>query len=154
MTDATLANWLRELLKPLGFKRRGSAWVRECPDVTQVVDLQKSNFGGRYYVNLGLALSTLGVPQPLREELCHVRVRAEALFRDTEALGKLLDSDEPIPPESRIARLHEEVSPVLERFIEMSCHLDGLRSRYVTSILARGFVHRLARPILEIQRVV
>lgn len=42
---------LNEKLYPLGFKRKGNFWTAKTEQLTKQVDLQRSNFSPRYYIN-------------------------------------------------------------------------------------------------------
>ncbi|WP_082585445.1 DUF4304 domain-containing protein [Hydrogenophaga sp. Root209] len=64
-------------LKVSGFKKKAKTWRRHCPDVIQVLNLQKSPYGDNMYVNLGVYVRSLGEEQNPPENRCHVQVRLE-----------------------------------------------------------------------------
>lgn len=66
-------------LKSAGFSRRADSWFTETNDAVLVANLQKSNFGDQYYVNLGIWLKALGEARSPKEHKCHIRIRATAL---------------------------------------------------------------------------
>lgn len=43
-----------EIAKKNGFERAYEGWFKESPEVILVLDLQKSNFGNNYYLNVKL----------------------------------------------------------------------------------------------------
>jgi hypothetical protein len=47
-------------LKALGFKKRARTWWRHRDATIQVLNLQKSSFGERLYVKLGVYVKALG----------------------------------------------------------------------------------------------
>jgi hypothetical protein len=149
MTHRTLRDWLRRLLNPVGFEEVGALWVRTFPEVSQVVGLQKSNFGNQYYINLGIAIRALGIPEPIKEEVCHIRIQVEALLDPASPVGQLLDLDQPLSPEAREERLDATVSPAVSKFLAASRDIAGLRTLKASSLLSRAFVHREARDLLE-----
>jgi hypothetical protein len=153
VTHRTLRDWLRRLLKPAGFTEVGALWVRTCPEVTQVVGLQKSNFGRQYYINVGIAIRALGIPEPIKEELCHIRIRVEALLDAASPVSQLLDMDQPLNPEAREERLDLTVSPAIGGFLASSRDIDGLKRLMSSGILSGAFVHRRARDILGPKRM-
>lgn len=53
-TSSDLEKRISEALDGIDFKKRGRSWFRTTKDVIQVVHLQRSVWGKRYYVNLGL----------------------------------------------------------------------------------------------------
>jgi hypothetical protein len=66
-------------MKKAGFQKKSDGWYRDTNEAVLVANLQKSNFGEQYYVNLGIWLKVLGeVPFP-KEYQCHIRVRAATL---------------------------------------------------------------------------
>jgi uncharacterized protein DUF4304 len=152
MTHRTLRDWLRRLLNPAGFKEVGALWVRTFPEVSQVVGLQKSNFGNQYYINLGIAIRALGIPEPMKEEVCHIRIRAEALLDPESPVSQLLDLDQSLSPEAREQRLNATVSPAVSKFLASSRDIDGLQTLKSSGLMSRAFVHRRAREILEPDR--
>jgi hypothetical protein len=66
-------------MKKAGFQKKGDGWYRETEDAILVANLQKSNFGEQYYVNLAVWLKALGEVSFPKEYQCHVRTRATAL---------------------------------------------------------------------------
>jgi hypothetical protein len=73
--EAAVAGALRSNV----FKKKSRTWWRTTDDVIQVVNLQKSAYGERLYVNLGLYIRSLGSEQNPPEYRCHIRVRLERL---------------------------------------------------------------------------
>ena len=63
-----------------GFTRKGSTWYRHDPEVILVVNLQKSNYGGQYYINLGVSPRELTEGEFPRDAQCHLRMRLEGLY--------------------------------------------------------------------------
>ena len=51
-----------------GFKRKGRNWYKTLDDCVQVLNLQKSPWGGQYYINLGILMRDLdSTKYPSRE---------------------------------------------------------------------------------------
>ncbi len=71
-------------MKAGGFKKKGDSWYRHSDGVILVTNLQKSNFGEQYYVNLAVWLTDVAEAQQPKEHHCHVRVRATSLDADNE----------------------------------------------------------------------
>lgn len=66
-------------MKSAGFSKNGDAWFSDTNEAILVVNLQKSNFGDQYYVNLAIWLKALGNVRFPKEQHCHIRIRASAL---------------------------------------------------------------------------
>jgi hypothetical protein len=81
MSDArkVLEGRISSVLKPLGYAKRAGTWHRDHGKVISVVNLQKSQWGDDFYLNLGVYLKQLGNEDRPAESHCHVRCRAEAL---------------------------------------------------------------------------
>jgi hypothetical protein len=81
MSDArkVLEGRIASVLKPLGYGKSGATWHRDQGNVISVVNLQKSQWGDDFYLNLGVYLKQLGTEERPAESHCHVRCRAEAL---------------------------------------------------------------------------
>jgi Domain of unknown function (DUF4304) len=66
-------------LKAAGFRKRARTWWRQVGETIHVVNLQKSPFGERLYVNLGVYLAALGTESCPPHNRCHVQVRLERI---------------------------------------------------------------------------
>lgn len=64
---------LANLLKPLGFKKRGATWHRFTPDTIHTINVQGSQWGPEYYLNVGKYLRGLGEELTPPEFRCHIR---------------------------------------------------------------------------------
>jgi hypothetical protein len=98
-------------------RKRSGTWRRKLGEVDQSLNLQKSQYSLRYYVNVGLAFSAEG-------EGAYIRGRAEGLLRpeDGERLVTLLDLD----GHSMIDEHREaELLALFDRLVEV---LDDLAS--------------------------
>jgi hypothetical protein len=106
-------------MKGVGFSKKSGSWYRVTADVITVGDLQKSQYGLQYYVNIALWLRPLGEVKTPKEQVCHVRTRLSRLVGSGEGqLKALLDLDVPMPEGERAEKLtsflEAHVGPVLE----------------------------------------
>lgn len=74
-----LSAHIAQPLKALGFTKKSNNWWRQSQDAVQVLSIQKSPFGERIYVNLGIYLKALGNETAPPERRCHVQVRLEQI---------------------------------------------------------------------------
>lgn len=79
------------LAKSKGFTKRSGAWYLSREDTILVMDLQKSNYGPRYFVNVAVWLRALGEAQFPKEWHCHIRTRLTDLVPNPKRVDKLLD---------------------------------------------------------------
>jgi len=66
-------------MKKAGFGKKSDGWYLSMDDTILVVNLQKSNFGEQYYINLAVWLNELGQITFPKEYQCHIRTRATLL---------------------------------------------------------------------------
>ena len=106
------ASRLAPMFKAKGFRKTSATWRRDCDRLTQVFNIQKSQWGDQFYLNLGIYLRGLGNESRPTEYRCHVRCRAERLLEDEElqTLRECLDFDTPLDREKRYLQLEEIVA--------------------------------------------
>ncbi len=64
-------------LKAQGFRRKARTWWKTAEATTQVVNLQKSPFGERLYINFGVHARRLSEGSSPAPHKCHVQTRLE-----------------------------------------------------------------------------
>ncbi len=138
--DQVLA--LAPLLKSNDFKKKATTWRRKCADGVHVVNIQGSQWGTEYYMNLGFYMSAVGNEKEPTEYRCHVRTRIAEPDRDAAQLVVELEawfsSNGSI--EELCARLTESRLPattygVARAYLEQNCQsfLSSHRSNQVTA---------------------
>ena len=60
-------------LREQGFKKAAGSWYSDRPETVLVVNLQKSQYGYSFYINLGIWLKAVGESVAPKEHHCHVR---------------------------------------------------------------------------------
>lgn len=99
------------VLKPFGFIKRGFSWYRHHPETISVLNLQNSDYGGQYYVNLAVALRGLNPGEYPHEERCHIRVRLDRVIDDPETVRKALNlEDRSITNNQRRLYIHDGIT--------------------------------------------
>jgi len=107
-----LVNVISEVLLPLGFKRKGNYWVVNGSDLSKMVNLQKSQFGSRFYINYGFILNSV----PLGRLMLHVFYGLYPLDSSAVArarLSDLLDLDVDLQDEERASELKQAMNATL-----------------------------------------
>ncbi len=98
-TTVKTANLLKLTLEQFsteaGFVRHSGAWYLRQIDTIAVIELQKSNYGPKYFVNFALWFVPLGDVNFPKEHECHVRTRLDNLVApdQEQRLSELLDLD-------------------------------------------------------------
>lgn len=113
-----------------GAVKRSGAWYRRGDDVVTVLELQKSQYGPKYYLNIGLWLLSLGdVPYP-KPVQCHAQTRLEVQVPQVlrPELEKLMDLEAPIDDEDRRSQLQMLFSEHLSPILDVSRRVATLRS--------------------------
>lgn len=153
MSDAKrlLQRLLDEALGDLGFKRKGTLWTRSTNDVYQSVEMQKSQFGEQYYINVGLWLIALGSPQSPRDKDMHIRLRADSLFNAfaREKWIRQTDFEQDVADEDRTRELRAMIKDVLVAHLAAWDSEESIRLALNAGDLSQAFVLAAARTALR-----
>lgn len=125
MDKMDLIDLLDEMLKPMGFKKRGNNWSSETDEVIRIVNLQRSQFGNFYYLNYGYIVKSL----PLNDWKTHVehRLGSSDKLRNKRIMD-LLGFDCDIPRDERLMELREHISEqIIEEMRSVETEKDVLR---------------------------
>lgn len=132
------------IFKAHGFRKSGATWHRDAHRLIQVFNIQKSQWGDQFYLNVGIYLRDLGDEPRPTEYRCHVRCRAERLLADEELenLRECLNFDRPIDREERYARLQQLVADRIRPWFDANLKLEalvaGLRDNTKGFLISRG----------------
>jgi hypothetical protein len=138
-----------EFGRDAGFEKKSGSWYRRGEEVIAVSNLQKSQYGPRYYFNQGFWLRELDDERYPKPNKCHVRMRLEGLLPAAEErVNELFDLEREMSDEQRMrelrALLDEELLPLIER----ASTVDGLRSMLVDGTLRQALIGGPAQPVL------
>ena len=123
------------VLKPLGYTKRAATWHLDREQVISVVNLQKSQWGEDWYLNLGVYVKALGDENRPAEARCHIRCRAETLG----------GGDMPRDP----VGLSTLVTNVAVPWLEALADERGVARFVASKRSSTCFVHRRAREMVE-----
>jgi hypothetical protein len=146
-----LTGMMGDLAKSLEYRRRGANWYRTTAELYTVVNLQKSSWGGRSYVNFGYCDAREGQVAWVAESRCQVRFRAEAIgsFQRSEG-SALLVEDSGLSRDEYASGLRDRLYPALESAMKLNS-IQELAEFLSTAIMgSRVFIHRDIRPALAI----
>ena len=150
-TENELKLGVEEALKGVQFRRKSSTWYCDLDETVLVVDLQKSNFGEQYYVNLGVLVKGLPASQagklPPKENECHIRLRIEALKHDEEErLKQLLNlEDGSIGAVDRKRGIASAITRIALPFLVQCSTRAGIRDAHRQGQLDSALVHKSIR---------
>lgn len=124
-TDGVTAGF-RDWGRANGYLRKGTTLHRDQPETIAVVNLQGSQWGGRYYVNVALWLKALGDADTPPENKCHIRTRLTRL--DTgRMLSDALDMTTVLDDSRRSEILRKSLDAFAEPWLRLASSVDGLK---------------------------
>lgn len=131
-------------LKALGFRKKARTWWRTTEDTVCFLNLQKSPYGERLYVNLGVYLRALGQEPNPSANSCHVQVRLERVVSE-QCWNEIASADSSVAPSAGL------VAAILDDGVswlnEVSTH-EGLRSFINAGGARKGIVCVAAKEFL------
>jgi Domain of unknown function (DUF4304) len=150
-TDNRIKLGVDAVLGGAEFHRKSSTWYRDLNETVLVVEVQKSNFGEQYYLNLGVFVKGLVPGQkdklPPKENECHIRFRIEALKPEDEAHFKqmLNVEDGSMSSDDRQTGVEKAIAEVALPFLLQCGTRAGIGDAYRAGMLDRALMHRLVR---------
>lgn len=138
------------VLREAGFKVRSNTWHEQCQDTVLVVNLQKSQWGPQFYINLAVWVRQLGEASAPKEYQCHIRQRATSLpDKRAKNLERALDlDDESFSMQEREACIGEFMRESAIPFLESLSTMKGIRSALDAQVLKGCFVNRQLKELL------
>jgi hypothetical protein len=137
---AQFAGELAADIKARQFRKSGPNWHRDINSLIQVLNIQKSQWGDQFYINVGIYLKDLGNETRPTEYRCHVRCRADALLDGEEyfSFNRLLNFDEPVPLAERYKELRRLIAKSALTWFDVNSTKEAL-ARTLQSRGTRGF---------------
>lgn len=151
MNTKELEEVVDRALSPAGFRRRKDTWYKTNEDTITLINLQKSQWGGQYYLNLAVYLRYLGKATSPSENQSHIRVRLVSLVgTEAPALEIALDLERrDISTGDRHTVLTQALTRVALPFLADRSALPRLRELYARGELGPVLVTRVTRELLE-----
>ena len=147
-----LKNTLDGVAAYAGFSKHSGAWYLRRAETMAVIELQKSEYGPQYYVNVALWLLPLGESRFPREEKCHIRTRLGALFPEEEnRLKQVLDLEYPMDEATRETQFRDILENLLLPTLAVCSTVAGLRGELGGRLLKSSLVNRDAQRLLGLE---
>ncbi len=132
-----------------GFERKSATLYRRTEEVIALSNLQKSQYGPRYYFNQCFWLRKLGDELYPKYVDCHIRLRLEDLLSAAEErINKLLDLAWDISDEKRLCELRALLKEGLMPLIERAESIAGLRTMLADGMLKGAGITGPAQQVL------
>ncbi len=131
-----------EFGKASGGSKKSGSWYLRSPETIVVVNLQKSQYAVRYYVNVALWLLAAGPAEAPKTPQCHVQTRLDGLVPPAleERLTALLDLGSPIDEKARREELLALLRAHLLPLMQASLSLESLRSGAGQELVRKSLV--------------
>jgi hypothetical protein len=130
-----------------GFNKTGSTWYKDCPESTLVANLQKSQYGDSYYLNLGVWLKALGESLAPKEHQCHIRLRLNNMVGKSLDQALNMENAELGENDRRqiiAAAVENEAIPWL-----ISCaSTDGIRAQFEAGLLSKAMINKRVKEFI------
>src|ERR1700683_2441378 len=140
-----------DLLSKAGFKRKGKVWYVDNAETFSLLELQKSNYGDQYYINLAVFVKKLGSNPFPKEHQCHVRGRLTSLLKDKSDAEKSLDLENvSIPMEKRIASVSSMIKDIALPLLSEMRSMGGIKRLLIENKLEEFLVSLKLKKLLGI----
>jgi hypothetical protein len=114
---------LTPVLRNAGFVKKGLIWRRKRGDFTDVLSVQRSQWGPVCYINLGLSINALSeTPLPLPHR-CHVEGRLSE-----HNIQTALDGDSGMSEDERLDRIDRGLREEALPWFDAASSIDALRT--------------------------
>ena|SRR5688572_12935410 len=140
---------LATALKQHGFKKLGATWRNDLGPTIGVINLQGSQWGPSFYINLGVYFRALGHRHQPAEVDCHIRTRLHELVPDRARLITLLDFEHVIQEDIRARELEALVVKYGLPWLTAVSTVQGARDYCATIHDKSPFVTKEARAFLS-----
>jgi len=135
-TDNPIKLGVNDALKDAQFQRKSNTWYRDTDETIVLVNVQKSNFGEQYYINLSVWVKGLPgdpcVRLPSQAVLCHIEGRLGGLMPgEDERLRQMLNvEDESLEKDQRRHAIEDVITRIVLPFLLQCSTRAGIREAY------------------------
>ena len=123
-----LEQFLKPLMKELGFKKQGPSWHRSSADTIEVLNIQGSQWSKNFYINLGTYFKAIGSDEKPKEYDCHIRQRLCGVTDDLNECNSTLSFENSINLEERESNLKRLVSQFAIPWLEKCATVEGAKN--------------------------
>lgn len=150
MDKANFKKGIDSVLKSAGFVGKSGSWFLGGGDATVVLNLQKSDFDEKYYVNFGVWLKSFGSVAFPSENKCHIQARLTSLFPDhAEVIDRASKMGSSTEDFMAFAELLEKV---VVPFCNDCLRIEDLRSKLEAGVFKKALVMKAAKDALTLTR--
>jgi len=129
--NKALQSVLAPLMKAHGYRKSGATWHGVSSAFIRVLNIQGSQFGKYFFINLGIFIRALGENPKPKEYDCHVRQRLSGLVSDGGDVFAVLDFQNDMPWGEREQALRNLVQDHALPWLEKKSDIEEIRN-YLT----------------------
>lgn len=150
MSRNVIVDTFGTFMKEHKFSKKNGSWYRASADMITVVELQKSQYGHQYYVNLALWIMSLGEDSTPKEQNCHVRTRLGSIVGEKgKQVSDLFNLDTSEEDNHRSEALKVLLSETFLPILDTLQNSNNLYTPLGRRILKNSLVNRQAQEYLE-----
>ena len=127
--EKELLSVLNNVLSLADYSKRDSTWYKNTPEVILVVNLQKSDFGGQYYINLGISFKAIQKEQYPQENKCHIRMRLDNLTPNRDETLNIFNLEK--CSESQELLIIKVIQNVAVPWLEALITIEAIKSKII-----------------------
>lgn len=116
-----------EVAKENGFERAYEGWFKEFPEIIQVLDLQKSNYGNYYYLNIKLFIQGAFGSKYVKSKKLVKTDGGDIFLRQPDNCSNLLDLDAPLEDTERKEGLQRMFNDFISPFSMKTTTKEGIK---------------------------
>ena len=131
-----------------GLELHKRAWFLRTEEVIVTCDLQKSQYGPLFYLNVGYYLRSEGSKTHPKSHQCHITYRAGQLIGRERAFNELLDLEHPLDDEMRTTQLYSLLTTELAPRIHRGSTIAGLRAMLADRSMTHHYLKGPAKAVL------
>lgn len=127
MESSELKKMFDEIAKENGFEKAYEGWFKEFPQVIQVLDLQKSNYGNLYYLNIKLFIQGAFGSKYIKSKQLVKSDTGDIFLRQPNNYSDLLNLDAPLDDAKRKEGLKKMFEDFIAPFSEKANTKEGIK---------------------------
>jgi len=119
MVKEKILGIIKNILKKEGYKKKSNSFYKTYNDVIFVINLQKSQWGERFYINIGLWYKKIEAEMEFPKEYqCHLRFRIEDFQKIKHSINKILDPNNDIVDIDKFEIEFKNIIPGLDNYLK------------------------------------
>ena len=148
----TISSMIKKPLFDAGFALQSRSFYLRYAESIHVVNIQKSDYGDQYYINIGVALTQLEAPEFPKDYHCHIRFRLTGVMSGAEKhkLTMALNMENSAMSDSEREKIISiSIRCRLMPFLRKICNQEGIAKMMAAGALQNAMVHKQVRELIS-----